>query len=127
MLRTVQPYDPPLVDSFIKPISTLGDGFSGLTGSPFRDREMRLYCMIQTESGSGHGAADWFNWSTGCLPNSLHDSIVWVLDKRTFSKNSSVPLKDWRRQQQKRQSRFRTGQLLTANGAAHFTHSAARY
>lgn len=79
--------------------------------------------MIQTEFGRGHGAADWFNWWTGCLPNSLHDSIVWVFDKRTFSENSSDSLKDWRRQQQQeRQSRFRTGQLLTANGAAHFTH-----
>lgn len=86
-LRTAPPYDPPLVDSFIKPISTLGDGFSGLTG------EMRLYCMIQTESGSGRGAADWFNWWTGCLPNSLRDSFVWVFEKRTFSKNSSDSLK----------------------------------
>lgn len=120
---TVQPH---LVDSFIKPISTLGDGSTGQAGSPIHRHTdepllhdsdtIRLWKWIDWVLKLGH-------WLDAQLTARLHCfGVLHCLSKRKVSENSRIK----RDSRGGGSSRFSTGQLLTANGAVHFTHGAAR-
>lgn len=80
---TVGPWtaQPPSVRSFIKPISSLDDGFSGAAGSPFIDSKMRLCCTIRGEFGE-------FRYLNRC------SRFCFVFVKDHFSDNSGDFFKD---------------------------------
>lgn len=82
---TVGPWtaQPPWVRSFIKPISSLDDGFSGVAGSSFIDSKVRLCRTIRREFGEFR-----------CLNRCSHFCFVFVKDR--FSDDSGDFFKDGR-------------------------------